>query len=64
MEQDIYDFLINCYSADTFFDGVGNAATCKCEQEFWLTEYKNKNLYNIEIMTLISNISVIRTKSM
>lgn len=47
MELDIYDFFINCYSADTFFKGVGNVQTCKCEREFWATEYKNKNLYDV-----------------
>lgn len=48
MEMDIYNFLLNCYSSDTFFDGVGNVETCMCEREFWKYEYKNKNLYDID----------------
>lgn len=47
IEVDIYDFLLNCYSADTFFEGVGNIETCMCEREFWNQKYKNKNLYDI-----------------
>lgn len=46
MEIDVYNFLLNCYSADTFFEGVGNINTCMCEQEFWNQEYKG--LYDIE----------------
>ena len=48
MTLDIYKFLINCYSADTFFDGVGNIEECMCRQEFYMTEYKNKDLYDID----------------
>lgn len=48
MELDIYDFFINCYRADTFFDGIGNVETCLCEREFWLTEYKDKDVYPID----------------
>ena len=48
MEINIYDFLLNCYSADTFFDGVGKVETCMSEREFWNHEYKNKSLYDID----------------
>ena len=48
MELDIYKFLLNCYSANTFFDGVGNIVTCMCEKEFWYKEYKNKRLYDMD----------------
>lgn len=47
LEIDIYNFFINCYSAKTFFDGVGNVDICKCEREFFETEYKNKNIYRV-----------------
>lgn len=47
MRFDIYSFLINCYRANTFFEGVGKIETCMSEQEFWELEYKNKSLYNI-----------------
>lgn len=43
MEMDIYKFLINCYSADTFFEGVGNVQTCMSELEFWNKEHKIKH---------------------
>ena len=45
---DVYQFLINCYNAETFFDGVGNVETCKCKREFWITEYKHKDRYDID----------------
>lgn len=46
MELDIYNFLINCYSAHTFFDGIGNVETCMCEYKYWEQEYKHNKLYD------------------
>lgn len=46
MELDIYNFLINCYSAHTFFDGVGNIETCMCEYKYWEQEYKHNKLHD------------------
>ena len=48
MNMDVYSFLFNCYSANTFFEGVGNIETCMCKEEFWNKEYINKNLYRVD----------------
>ncbi len=47
MELDIYDFLINCYSSESFFDDIGNNRNYMCKEEFYIKEYKNKKIYNI-----------------
>ncbi len=47
MELEVYNFLLKCYNAETFFKGVGNVETCMCEYDFWEREYKNKKLYDM-----------------
>lgn len=43
LEQDIYKFLLNCYSAETFFDGIGNIRYCMCEHDFYDVYYKKNH---------------------
>ncbi len=51
MNLDIYTFLLNCYSAETFFEGVGNIETCMCEEEYFDNEYKYNREYSNENFT-------------
>lgn len=46
LELDLYYFLLNCYSGDTFFKGLGKNVDTMCQHEFFLTQFSKRNIPN------------------